>query len=50
VTPSVQLSSPLYRLTPEVTLRAGYPGYRAFGDPEIEHHATASMVWARRWR
>jgi hypothetical protein len=39
-----------YRLTPEITFRAGYLGYRAFGDDEIEHHAVVSIVWARRWR
>jgi hypothetical protein len=39
-----------YRLTPELTLRAGYLGYRGFEDGEIEPHATASIVWVRRWR
>jgi hypothetical protein len=39
-----------YRLTPDMTFRFGYLGYRVFGDSEIEHHATASVVWVRRWR
>jgi hypothetical protein len=38
-----------YRLTPEVTIRAGYLGYRGFDDDAVEHHATCSIVWARRW-
>jgi hypothetical protein len=38
-----------YRLTPEVTLRAGYLGYRGYNDTVLEHHATCSVVWARRW-
>lgn len=39
-----------YRLSPDITVRAGYLGYRAFGDDELEHHATFSLVWAKRWK
>ena len=38
-----------YRLTPDLTLRAGYVGYRAFGSNEVEHGAGFSVVWAHRW-
>jgi hypothetical protein len=38
------------RLSPELTLRAGYLGYRGFSDEGLEHHATASVVWSKRVR
>jgi len=38
-----------YRLTPELTLRAGYEGERRFGVSGWNHAAVASVVWARRW-
>jgi hypothetical protein len=38
-----------YRLSPEVTFRAGYAGYRAFGSDELEHGLACSVVWAHRW-
>jgi hypothetical protein len=38
-----------YRLAPEMTLRLGYLGRRAFGLPVWDHQAAASVVWARRW-
>jgi hypothetical protein len=38
-----------YRLTPEVTLRAGHRAQRGFGRDAFSHSATMSIVWARRW-
>ena len=38
-----------YRLSPALTLRATYLGYRGFDDDAIEHHGTFSIVWTRRW-
>jgi hypothetical protein len=38
-----------YRLTPDLTLRAGYEGERRFGQADWNHAAVASVVWARRW-
>jgi hypothetical protein len=38
-----------YRLTRELTLRTGYLGYRGFDDAALEHHATCSIVWSKRW-
>ncbi len=38
-----------FRLTPSITFRAGYLGYRGYSDTALEHHATMSIVWARRW-
>ena len=38
-----------FRLTPAITVRAGYLGYRGYVDAALEHHATLSIVWARRW-
>ncbi len=37
------------RLTPELTVRAGYYGYREFGEPDLESHAACSIVWTQRW-
>jgi len=38
-----------YRLSPDITFRAGYAGYRAFGSDELEHGFACSVVWAHRW-
>ena len=38
-----------YRLTPELTLRAGYEASRGFGVNDWQHAAVGSVVWARRW-
>jgi hypothetical protein len=37
------------RITRTITARAGYLGYRGYSDAALEHHATLSIVWARRW-
>jgi hypothetical protein len=39
-----------FRLTPELTVRAGHHARRAFGEDELEHAASLSIVWWRRWR
>lgn len=38
-----------YRLTPELTLRAGYEAGRAFGVQNWNHAAVFSVVWSKRW-
>jgi hypothetical protein len=38
-----------YRVTPEVTLRAGYQGVRGYGVPDWEHAVATSIVWSKRW-
>jgi hypothetical protein len=38
-----------FRLTPEITLRAGHRARRGFGRPGYEHTVSASVVWWRRW-
>ncbi len=38
-----------FRLSPDLTVRASYLGYRAFVGRELEHHAVFSLVWTRRW-
>lgn len=38
-----------YRLTPELTLRAGYQANRAFGVDNWQHAAVGSVVWSQRW-
>ena len=38
-----------YRLTPELTLRAGHRARRGFGRPGFDHQVGASLVWWRRW-
>ena len=38
------------RVNSEITLRAGYVGYRAFESDEVRHGAACSIVWAHRWR
>lgn len=37
------------RLTPEVTVRAGYTATRPFATPVWNHQAGASVVWVRQW-
>jgi len=38
-----------YRLTPELTLRAGHRARRGFGRPGFDHQFAVSVVWWRRW-
>lgn len=38
-----------YRLTPEITVRAGHRARRPFGRPGFDHQAAVSIVWWRRW-
>jgi hypothetical protein len=38
-----------FRVSPEVTIRAGYRGRRLFSQTGYQHQAMASVVWARRW-
>jgi hypothetical protein len=38
-----------YRLTSEVTLRAGHRVRRRFGVTALDNQATVSLVWWRRW-
>ena len=38
-----------YRLSPTLTLRAGYQGSTAFTRPSWEHAIVVSAVWAERW-
>jgi hypothetical protein len=38
-----------YRLSPDITFRAGYAGYRAFGSDQLDHGVACSVVWAHRW-
>jgi hypothetical protein len=38
-----------FRLTRELTLRAGHRARRGFGRAEYEHLAAVSLVWWRRW-
>lgn len=38
-----------YRLTHDLTLRAGYYMSRRYGATQRSHSAIASLVWARRW-
>jgi len=38
-----------FRVNSEMTLRAGYVGYQAFGSDEVRHGAACSIVWAHRW-
>lgn len=39
-----------YRLTPEVTLRAGHRARELFGRDTYAHTATFSVVWWQRWK
>ena len=38
-----------YRLTPELTLRAGHRARRGFGRPDFDHQVAVFIVWWRRW-
>lgn len=38
-----------YRLTPQLTLKAGYEGGRRFNVADWTHAAVASVVWSQRW-
>jgi hypothetical protein len=38
-----------FRVTPELTLRAGYRARRLFGRDTFDHQALISAVWWRRW-
>lgn len=40
-----------FRLTPELTIRAGHRARRPFavGQPDFDHQAAISIVWWRRW-
>jgi hypothetical protein len=38
-----------YRLTTDLTLRAGYQGSRWYRVPSWQHAAATSVVWAKRW-
>jgi hypothetical protein len=39
-----------YRLTPELTVRAGHRARRGFGQADFGHEASASLVWWQRWK
>jgi hypothetical protein len=38
-----------YRVTSEITVRAGHRARRVFGAPDYQHQAQVSVVWWRRW-
>jgi hypothetical protein len=38
-----------YRVTPEMTLKAGYQGSRTYARQDWDHAAAVSIVWAQRW-
>jgi hypothetical protein len=38
-----------YRLTPELTIRAGHRGRKRFGVATFQHEVAVSLVWWRRW-
>jgi hypothetical protein len=38
-----------YRLTPEITLRAGHRARQPFGRNGFDHQAAISVVWWKRW-
>ena len=38
-----------FRVTPEITLRAGHRARQGFGRPGYDHTISASIVWWRRW-
>lgn len=38
-----------YRVTPELTIRAGHRARRGFGRPGFDHIGEVSLVWWRRW-
>jgi hypothetical protein len=39
-----------YRVTPELTVRAGHRVRRSFGAADFDHTASVSLAWWRRWR
>ena len=39
-----------YRLTPELTVRAGHRVRRGYGAAEADHTATVALAWWRRWK
>ena len=38
-----------YRITPAITIKAGYEGGQRFNVSDWTHAAVASIVWSRRW-
>jgi hypothetical protein len=38
-----------FRLTPEITVRAGHRARRGFDRPEFDQQYSVSLVWWRRW-
>jgi hypothetical protein len=38
-----------YRVTPEITVRAGHRARRLFGRADYDHQGAISIVWWRRW-
>jgi hypothetical protein len=38
-----------YRLSQEITVRAGHRARRGFGRPAFDHQLSISLVWWRRW-
>jgi hypothetical protein len=38
-----------YRLTPDITLRAGHRARKGFGRPQFDHQFAVSAVWWKRW-
>ena len=38
-----------YRVTPDITVRAGHRARRGFGRPSLDHQAQVSVVWWKRW-
>lgn len=38
-----------YRITPQITIKAGYEGGRRFNVTDWTNAAVASVVWSRRW-
>jgi hypothetical protein len=38
-----------FRLTPEITVRAGHRARRGFERPGFDHQGAVSLVWWKRW-
>jgi hypothetical protein len=38
-----------YRLTPEITVRAGHRARQGFGRPAFDHQYAVALVWWKRW-
>jgi hypothetical protein len=38
-----------YRLTPEITVRAGHRARQGFGRPGFDHQYAVALVWWKRW-